>query len=143
MGYKIFRLNLASPLFYVPDTGADPFNHLKNGEMLFCFELDEAQYLSFEPNKEKLLNSLIFSGETVESNTTETFGEGETFLELPQGNYFFAQEKRLLNQEEIIDMAVEIQLEVLWQRFKPGRKLFLRYLFEDGNWVTQLFRPYL
>ena len=135
MKFNILRLNLASPLFYIPDKGIDPFNCPEDGERLFCFELDEAQYSNFEPDKEKLLGSLIFSGKT---------GEGEeAFLELPSGNYIFAQEKRLLSREEIIDMAVEIQLETLWQRFRPGGKLFLRYLYEDGNWVTQLFRPYL
>ena len=133
MSYKIFRLNLAAPLFYISDTGVDPFNCPGDGERLFCFELDEAQYRSFEPNKDELLKSLIFSGKIAD--------EGGD-ISLPQGDYIFAQEKKLLSREEIIDMAVEIQMETLWQRLKPGGKLFLRYLYEDGNWVTQLFRPY-
>ena len=133
---NILNLNLASPLFYTPDPGQDPFNCPEDGERLFCLELDETQSLSFTPIREKLIKSLVFSGIVA--------GEGakEPLLELPKGNYTFAQEKRLLNREEIIDMALEIQLESLWQRQKPGKQLFLRYLFEDGNWVTQLFRPY-
>ena len=133
---NILNLNLASPLFYTPDPGPDPFNCPEDGERLFCFELDENQSLSFTPIKEKLIKGLIFSGKAA----TET-GKG-SFHELPEGNYTFAQEKRLLNREEIIELSVEIQLESLWQRNKPGKQLFLRYLYEDGNWVTQLFRPY-
>ena len=132
----ILNLNLASPLFYTPDPDQDPFNCPADGERLFCLELDETQYSSFTPVKEKLIKGRVFSGKAA--------GEGDEgpFLELPAANYTFAQEKRLLNQEEIIDMAVEIQMESLWQRYRPGKLLFLRYLFEDGNWVTQLFRPY-
>ena len=132
---NILNLNLTSPLFYTSDQGPDPFNCPGDGERLFCFELDETQCLSFTPIKEKLIKSLVFSGIAA--------GEGDAgpFLELPKGNYTFAQEKRLLSREEIIDMSVEIQQESLWQRQKPGKQLFLRYLFEDGNWVTQLFRP--
>ena len=133
---NILNLNLASPLFFTPDPGPDPFNCPGDSERLFCFELDETQCFSFTPVKEKLIKSLIFSGKAA------TEGEKGPFLELPQGNYTFAQEKRLLNRKEIIDMALEIQLECLWQRQKPLKQLFLRYLFEDGNWVTQLFRPY-
>ena len=133
---NIFNLNLAAPLFYTPDNAQDPFNCPGDGERLFCLELDETQYSSFEPNKEKLIKGMVFSGKAAVEE------ENEPFLELPAGQYTFAQEKKLLNREEIIDMAVEIQMETLWQRNKPGKLLFLRYLFEDGNWVTQLFRPF-
>ena len=141
MEYEILRLNLLSPLFYSPDNGADPFNCPEDGERLFCFKLNQAQYLNFEPDKEGFIGSLIFSGKALDEGDTEL--KGEASLELPAGNYMFAQEKRLLNRDEIIDMAIEIQSETLWQRLKPEGKLFLRYLYEDGNWVTQLFRPYL
>ena len=136
MEYEILNLNLASPLFYILDTESAPFDYREDGEKLFCFQLEEAEYLRFEPDKEKLIGRLLFSGKVAENNT-------EGAIELPSGNYIFAQEKRHLNREEIADMAAEIQSEALWQRLKPGDKLFLRYLYEDGNWVTQLFRPYL
>ena len=133
MEHKIFRLNLASPLFYIPDSWQEPFNCPADGERLFCFALNEAQYRNFEPDGAELLGNLIFSGKA---------GKEGASIELPAGDYFFAQEKRLLNREEIINMIVEIQKETLWQRFRPADKLYLRYLFEDGNWVTQIFRPY-
>jgi hypothetical protein len=68
--------------------------------------------------------------------------EKETLCELPRGDYLFAQIRQVLNREEIVSMAVEIQKEGLWQRLKPGKRLYLRFLVEDGSFVTQLFRPF-
>jgi hypothetical protein len=39
-------------------------------------------------------------------------------------------------------MAIEQQKDGLWERLKPGNRLYLRILSEDGSPVTQLFRPY-
>ena len=68
--------------------------------------------------------------------------KGGEFVELPAGNYLFAQKRESLDRESVINMAVEIQQEGLWQRLKPGRRLYLRRLFEDGSEVTQLFRSF-
>ena len=136
----IHSLSLLSPLFYFPKE-SDPFGVKEEaekdsaGEKLFCFQLDETQYLSFEPDRDKLLGTLILCGV---SDETET---GERRLELPRGNYLFAQKREILSREEIVSLAVEIQLEALWRRHKPLERLYLRYLFEDCSWVTQLFRP--
>ena len=128
------RLELLSSLFFpdADETGAenagedaDPFNRGEgSGEKLFCFELDEEESLRFEPDRGKLP------------------GRGARARELPKGSYLFAQKKEILGREEIIDLAAEIQSEGLWQRLLPGKLLYLRYLFEDGHHVTQLYRPY-
>jgi len=121
---EIQSLTLLSPLYYTA-TENDPFNYREgDGEKLYCFLLDENEYCSFEPNRETLLGRLVNS------------------QVLPEGNYLFAQKREILSRDEIIDMAVEIQAEGLWQRLKPGKTLYLRYLFEDSKAVTQLFRPY-
>ena len=138
METEIIRFNLLSPLCYVPGEDPDPFGYREgSGEKLFCFELDEAHYSSIEPDKTKLLGNLIFGGKAAD----KAAGAAETF-ELPKGNYLFAQKREILSQQDIIDMAAEIQQEGLWQRLLPEKKLYLRYLFEDGCFVTQLFRPY-
>ena len=140
METEIIRFNLLSPLCYVPEENPNPFGCREgSGEKLFCFELDEDQYSSFEPDMQKLLKSLVFGGDAV---TGEGKGDGKTVFQLPGGNYLFAQKREILKKEEIIALAVEIQLEGLWQRLLPGKMLYLRYLFEDGRPVTQLFRPY-
>ena len=133
----IFRLKLISPLFYIPEEGPGPFNYQEgDGEKLFCFELNDAQALCFEPEREKLLGDLIFGGKAAgEAN-------GGDLVELPDGDYFFAQKRELLSKDDIIDVATEVQQEGLWQRINLGKKLYLRFLFEDGRTVTQILRPW-
>jgi hypothetical protein len=141
MEIEISRLNLLSPLFCARVEGLSPFDYREGeGEKLFCFELDEAQYLNFEPEKEKFFARLIFAGTIADRKEA---GENPGNLRrLPVGNYLFAQKREILTREDTEAMALEIQLEGLWQRLKPGKELYLRYLFEDGRGVTQLFRPY-
>ena len=139
MGVEIFHLNLVSPIYVIPEEDPRPFQSpaLNDGgsgqEKIFCYELDEVQCLAFEPDQNKLFGRLIFGGVSVAA---------EGGAQIPKGNYLFAQRREILNKDEIIAMAVEIQMEGLWQRLKPLNKLYLRYLFEDGSWVTQLYRPY-
>jgi len=141
---EIHSLTLLAPLYYYPEEGTDPFGlarQTEEGERLFCFEINEEERLSFEPDGKKLIGSLVFSGAyaTVEHPGKRTV---KALLELPRGNYLFAQRREILSREEVISMAVEIQLECLWHRHEPGNCLYLRYLFEDNRWVTQLFRPF-
>ena len=145
---EIFSLNLLSPLYYVSTEERDPFGFAGNAdgtesEKLYCFELDENERNSFEPDKERLLGRLVFGGEAAGDLPGGNEGprEHEGAFELPRGIYLFAQERRILNKKEIISMAAEIQSEGLWQRLKPGKLLYLRFLYEDGSWVTQLLRP--
>jgi len=129
---EILHFNLASPIYCEGGTDTDPFNYREEfGETIFCFELNETQCLNIEPDKNRLLGPLVFGGKTMEFSP----------MELPVGQYLFAQKRELLKRDDIIDMAVEIQAEGLWQRLKLGKRLYLRYLFEDGSAVTQLFRP--
>ena len=147
METDIIRLNLLSPLHYIPGEDPEPFNYREgSGEKLFCFELDEAQFRSIEPDRKKLLGKLVFGGAAAGTVPGEGRNvdhiSGEKPEELPPGNYLFAQKREILGEDKIIDLAVEIQQEGLWQRLLPERRLYLRYLFEDGRGVTQLFRPY-
>ena len=134
---EILRLNLISPLYYAPQNDADPFNYKEGGgEKLFCFELDKAKAQEFEPDITGFLGKPVFCGQAAGG------AGGESCVEFPPGNYLFAQKREILSREGIAGMAAEIQQEGLWQRVLLGEKLYLRYLFEDGCSVTQLFRPY-
>jgi len=142
---EIHSLTLLAPLYYYPEEGMDPFGltrQTEEGERLFCFEINEEERLSFEPDSKKLIGNLVFSGVYTAS---ETQGKGgvKALLELPRGDYLFAQEREILSREEVVAMTIEIQMECLWHRHEPGKRLYLRYLFEDNRWVTQLFRPYV
>jgi len=150
MDINIFHLNLASPIYVVPQENPRPFEFKADadngfdGEMVFCFELDEKDCLAFEPDQNKLPGNLVFGGKADAQRKDvqkDAACEGKP-EELPSGNYLFAQAREILSKDDIAALAAEIQMEGLWQRFKPGKNLYLRYLFEDGSWVTQLFRAY-
>ena len=133
---------MLAPLYFFPEAAPDPFSYREgDGEKIYCFEIDETQRLNIEPDAKTLLKKLIFGGNAVISGHAEATDEAR--LEIPVGKYLFAQEGEILGRDEIIAAAVEIQAEGLWQRLEPGNRLYLRYLFEDGCEVTQLFRPYL
>jgi len=134
---EIQRLNLLTPLYYFPEADPDPFSYGEgSGEKLYCFEIDETHRLDFEPDAKTLLKKLIFGGKATGS------GCAGAQTALPAGGYLFAQEREILSRDDIIAAAIEIQAEGLWQRLEPGNRLYLRYLFEDGRFVTQLFRPF-
>jgi hypothetical protein len=134
-GVQTIRLELRSPLFYRADSALVPFQYeIEAGELLFCFDLDPAQSRSIEPESLSLLGPLVFAGRHK--------GAPGAQLELPAGNYLFAQERDALDEQEFIEMAIEVQKDGLWERLAPADRLYLRYLFEDGRAVTQVFRPY-
>jgi len=138
----ILRFNLVSPIYYLPQPDIDPFDYKDDKvETLFCFELEKSQHLSFEPDRSKLPGLLVFCGKAADI-CLKNEKAVKDYLELPGGHYLFAQKRELLCRDEVLDMAVEIQQEGLWQRLKIGTRLYLRYLFEDGSMVTQLFRPF-
>lgn len=160
-GVQTIRLKLGAPLFYreIPaklpaDSGFAPFQYaIRAGELLFCFDLDPAQSRSIEPDPAALLGLLVFAGQ-VEGDAMQDEApisgqqgypaqhDRSRRLELPAGNYLFAQERDALNREECIKMAIEVQKDGLWERLVPADRLYVRYLFEDGRAVTQVFRPY-
>ena len=68
----------------------------------------------------------------------------EGAAELSRGEYYFIQfRKENLNKSELLEAAMELQKEALWNRLKPESKLFVRSLFEDNSPVIQLWRPLL
>ncbi|MCL1815610.1 MAG: hypothetical protein FWG27_07335 [Treponema sp.] len=66
----------------------------------------------------------------------------KTTAELYPGEYFFTQIRRELKEDsELLEIAMELQKEGLWRRFKLENKFYVRSLFEDGSPVSQLWRP--
>ena len=104
-------------------------------ELLFCFELDREQAGTIEPQAAYFPGTLVFAAKSRRDTTARKQ------VQLPAGLYLFVQERRALNREECIALAIEQQKDGLWEQNKPGTRLYIRYLFEDGNTVTQLFRP--
>jgi hypothetical protein len=150
MDIFISKLNLRAPLLYVLQEGVsqnacDPFDYRKeDGEKIFRFELDESLYREFEPDKNAFLRAPVFCGKRA-AEVREGACEGaceNADGELPAGNYLFAQKRGTTNRAEVLDMAAEIQQEGLWQKLLLGKNCYLRYLFEDGKEVTQIFREY-
>jgi hypothetical protein len=140
MGLEITRLHLVSPLYYLRDEGIEPFSYSEEGgETLFYFELDPNQSQSIEPDERLLLSALIAGGRAAGPEDSVAPGKA---LVLPAGNYLFSQVREILSREDSISLAAEVQKEGLWQRLCPGAAFYLRYLFEDGRGVTQVFRPY-
>ncbi|GHV95850.1 hypothetical protein AGMMS50293_21700 [Spirochaetia bacterium] len=154
-GSSLVKLNLLAPLLYAEAPDLAPFAYAAAGtnaaggapgantadpheEQLFCFELDPAQYRSIEPDPKRLLGDLIFAGRSTDGASAKSAAAGP---QLPAGLYLFAQQREALGREECIDLAVEQQKDGLWERFRPENRLYVRYLFEDGKAVTQIFRP--
>jgi hypothetical protein len=140
---KLLKLELLAPLVYAEDRGLKPFENqggpgdqAAGDDRLFCFETGAGQGGSIEPDPALFLGPLIFSGRTAKN--ADSAGEG---WELPAGTYLFAQERRILNRDECIFMAIEIQKDGLWERLEPDSRLYLRFLTEDGRELTQVFRP--
>ena len=131
----LVRLDLRAPLLYTETPGLNAFacRGEETSESLFCFELDQEQSQSIEPQPENFLGRLVFSGKNVQN-------QRQGNLELPAGLYLFAQRRGVIGREECIALAIEQQKDGLWEKIKMGNRLFLRYLYEDGGLVTQIFR---
>jgi len=133
----LVRLDLRAPLLYTetPEIGAFGFPQSVEStqEFLFCFDLDQEQSQSIEPDPEKFLEGFVFSGKNVQN-------QNKGNLELPAGLYLFAQLRGVIGREECIALAIEQQKDGLWEKTKLGNRLFIRYLYEDGGPVTQIFR---
>jgi len=117
----------------------------ENEEFLLYYELNPAQSRSIEPDRELLLGPLVFAGrKTGDIGPLQDGSFQDGTVELPAGNYLFTQNRGAqispLNADEWLDMAVEQQKDGLWERYMPENRLFVRFLFEDGSPVIQLFR---
>jgi hypothetical protein len=128
------RLELYRPITYVRNDGLEPFAfalggglELSDSEVLFCFEVDG-------PMADARLVAAGF-----ELYDAEIHEE----IALPAGHYVFAQERTLPgalpSADDVFAMADEIKSFALAKDLRPANKLYLRYLFEDGKQVTQLF----
>ncbi|MDR0474601.1 MAG: hypothetical protein LBH43_13130 [Treponema sp.] len=135
----IRRLYLAAPLIYIKADCKIGDIAAITQEIFYCFELEPSQAHEFEPDKDSFIKSLVYSGKAALPDTQESYGERAA---IPAGNYLFSQEDGCLSERELIDIAVEVQKEGLWQRLEPGNCLYARYLSEDGRDVTQILRPY-
>ena len=133
-------LNLCSPLQYVRSENRSA--PALNGETLFCYEVDSVQGGSIEPDRERFLGKLLFTGEKLTETPSGGTGKTEEFVSLPQGDYLFMQcrSDAVLTPDEWLDLAIEQQKDGLWERNRPGNLLYVRFLFEDGAFVTQVFR---
>ena len=138
----LLRLNLLTALEYVASPLA-PFEGLfpavgESAEFLFCFDIDPAQAARIDPEPAAFPGALVFSGK-------RAGGHGESApagdLRLPAGLYAFMQKRRELSMKECAALAIELQKDGLWERLRLESRLYVRFLFEDGSPVTQLFRP--
>jgi hypothetical protein len=152
-------LNLCTPLLYNKSVCQDmsllKYEKLENEEILLCYEVNPVQGCSIEPDRDYFLGRLLFIGQKlseskVASTGSATQGQNEgideternAYVSLPQGNYLFIQcrSEAVLSRDEWLDLAIEQQKDGLWERYKLLNLLYIRFLFEDGSFVTQVFR---
>jgi len=151
------KLRLCAPLIYLKiDNKNDDICKIlsKYEEYLLCFELNPLQSRNIEPDQRQFLGSQVFTGRKIEGEnlvqdenfisyeTNKNFDNSEIAV-LPQGLYLLVQRRSVqtLGRAEWLDMAIEQQKDGLWERNKLGNLLYVRYLYEDRAFVTQVFRP--
>ncbi len=133
-----FRLDLRKKLEYIK-TDLPPFTFPENAEeVLIMFEVDHGEGKSIEPDPSKLLGQPRWTGIMKKDTSVD-----DAVTELPLGKYFFSQVREILDEAGSAELAVEVQKEALWERRKLGDKVYLRYLYEHGSPVTQIFRELL
>ena len=96
-------------------------------ETMCRYSLNPEEAFKIEPNPAQYLGALSKTGLPAVS--------------LPAGQYYVTQiRKEQVEDAELIDLALELQKEGLWERLKMGDELFVRQFFEDGYPVFQLWR---
>jgi len=142
----LVHLHLRAPIEYdraplVPFAGLFPAED-RTREFVFCFELDREQAARIDPDPAAFPGELLFAGRRDAGLTGDPSPElSPRKPRLPQGPYAFVQERRELDRGECVGLAIEQQKDGLWERLRMGNLLYIRFLFEDGSPVTQLFRP--
>jgi hypothetical protein len=142
---SLLNLDLRSPLFYISVKNL-PSKFNENDDFLLYYELNPLQSLSIEPDREQLPCFLVFSGVKTDDNRQAQGDLTAETVTLPDGKYLFTQSRSFNNENPVnyytdwLDLAIEQQKDGLWQRYKLTNKLYVRYLFEDGKFVTQIFR---
>ena len=153
---SLMKLHLRAPLVFSEislESGESPVISSKD-EFLFCYKLNPQQSKSIEPEKERFLDSIEFTGRMLyqanrlsqtEKNGIEPETAQEKTVSLPQGVYLFMQQRsdKPLTQPEWLDLAIEEQKDGLWERNNPEAVLYVRFLYEDEAFVTQVFRKVL
>jgi hypothetical protein len=150
MTYTLLKLELLAPLLYTEDRNLEPFRPPEGAEeTLFCFETDGEEGRSIEPAPAAFPGTLIFSGRAVPDAGERPPGDGPPpvrerggCVTLPKDSYLFVQTEGVLDRKHFAETAVEMQKDGLWERLEPENRIYLRYLFEDGRTVSQIFRPY-
>jgi hypothetical protein len=143
---SLINLDLRSPLYYSV-VNKLPLKFNESDDFLLFFELNPIQSQSIEPDREQLRGNLVFSGVKIENTRQPQDNLAPQTVILPAGKYLFTQIRNISSAEsplnfytDWLDLAVEQQKDALWERNKLTNKLYVRYLFEDGKFVTQLFR---
>jgi len=131
----MMNLDLRAPLIY-EKVRELPEKFNENAEYLICYELDLNQASDIEPNTELLLEREIFIGKKADKLPENS----KEIVELSAGLYLFTQCTGLLSRDEWLELAVEQQKDGLWERNTLKNTLYIRFLYEDGNYVTQIFR---
>jgi hypothetical protein len=138
---SLAHLNLCTPLFFQKKTDKLFSTLQESEEFLVLYKLDPVQSCSIEPVRELFPGKLIFTAQ--KTDDLSLLPEAEKAV-LPAGKYLFTQyrdKSAVLKQEELSDLAIEQQKDGLWERIKLTNQLYVRYLYEDSLFVTQLFRP--
>ncbi|MDR3130616.1 MAG: hypothetical protein LBU18_03645 [Treponema sp.] len=137
--FQVKRLILASPLVYRRDDSlCFPPDEKFQREFLFRMALDPAQIRRMEPERAAFPGRLFEAGRPAENMTAGDLGR----FELPAGAYLFAQVRKHPDAGTLINMIIEVQKEGLWEGLSLDERLYIRRLFEDGQMVTQVFRPF-
>jgi len=150
------KLHLRAPLVFseIPFEDGGILSETSKDEYLFCYKLNLRQSKSIEPKKELFLDAFEFSGcKFVQANKLRADENGiepettagktaEKTVYLPQGVYLFMQQRsdKPLTRSEWLDLAIEQQKDGLWEREKPEAVLYVRFLYEDEAFVTQVLR---
>lgn len=134
---QILNLELHSGLSYFKAGGFDPFaiekDQLELGkEFVFKFERGA------DGTPEKLLEIGYESADAyISSDTSSDLPESK--IDIPDGKYFFAQEKNVLTKEKIVCQFKEIEKHAKNCNINLEPECFLRYINEHGKNVTQFF----
>jgi hypothetical protein len=139
---SLIKLDLRTSIIYTKDItsengSSENIEIMKNNEeILHCYRVNPKQYRNFEPDFENFLGNLIFTGR-------KAINPDESTVSLPEGLYLFVQcrDDKPLKRDEWLDLAIEQQKDGLWERHKLSDLVYIRFLYEDGKTVTQVFRP--
>jgi len=136
-----FNLDLRAPLEYSKITLPDPFVFPSGQEGAVLFQLDNQLYNELEGDPLRLLGKPIQGG--LESLSTQMDIPAIGSFKIPQGKYFFVQNREAPSLEEVARVNAEAQREALWRGLRLTDILYVRFLMEEEGLVFQILRPLL